>query len=102
MSQELLGRSFFKESSSFKFSDIKLSAYDGKREELYSHFKNWDGKQDGNPKKFAIQLFKVLEMSELPLRVLISKSAFSQIDEYYIKRYESFKALKKYYDRYRI
>ena len=81
---------FFKEGTSFVFSDLKLEAYNGRREQLHAHFAEWDGQQDGNPVKLAVNLIKVLEDKDPPFRLLISKSAYPVVDAYYTKRYAEF------------
>lgn len=82
---------FFREGSSFVFSDLNIGDYDGRRETLHAHFTEWDGKQDGNPVKLAINLIRVLEDPDPPLRLLISRSAYPAIDEYYTRRYAEFR-----------
>lgn len=83
---------FFKEGSSFKFTDIEIDDYAGRREKLYKHFIEWDGKQDGDPKKLARNLINVLEHDNPPFRLLLSKSAYPAVDEYYTKRYKEFQS----------
>lgn len=82
---------FFKEGTSFVFSDLKIKDYDEMRARLYKHFTKWDGKQDGNPEKFAIALMKGINADEPPFRLLISKSAVPAVDAYYTARYAEFK-----------
>lgn len=82
---------FFKEGSSFIFADMPLADYKERREALYRHFTEWDGNQDGNPVKLAKNLLKALSADEPPFRILISKSAYPQIDAYYQNRYAEFK-----------
>lgn len=85
---------FFKEGSSFAFSELELDDYKDVRKTLHGHFVGWDGKQDGNPAKFAENLLKVMNSDSPPLRLLISKSAVPAIDDYYKKRYAEFEAWK--------
>ncbi|AXE03800.1 SDR family oxidoreductase [Salmonella enterica] len=85
---------FFKEGSSFAFSELELDDYKDVRKTLHGHFVGWDGKQDGNPAKFAENLLKVMNSDNPPLRFLISKSAVPAIDEYYKNRYAEFEAWK--------
>ena len=82
---------FFREGSSFVFSDLKIDAYNGRRERLHAHFVEWDGKQDGDPVKLARNLIRVLQDKEPPFRLLLSKSAYPAVDAYYVKRYAEFK-----------
>lgn len=81
---------FFKEGSSFLFTDIEIEDYRERREKLYKHFVEWDGKQDGNPAKLAKHLIDVMEHENPPFRLLLSKSAYPAVDAYYTARYAEF------------
>lgn len=83
---------FFKEGSSFKFTDIEIADYATRREKLHRHFVEWDGKKDGDPKKLARNLLNVLEHDKPPFRLLLSRSAYRAVDEYYKNRYQEFQA----------
>jgi len=85
---------FFKQGSSFAFADLELDDYQEIRKTLHEHFVSWDGKQDGNPAKFAENLLRVMQSDHPPLRLLISKSAVPAVDDYYKKRYAEFDAWK--------
>lgn len=82
---------FFKEGSSFQFTDIEIDDYRQRREKLYRHFVEWDGKQDGDPTKLAKRLIETLERDDPPFRLLLSKSAYPAVDAYYTARYAEFR-----------
>ena len=81
---------FFKEGSSFRFTDIEIDDYKERREKLYRHFVEWDGKQDGDPAKLAKRLLETMEHENPPFRLLLSKSAYPAVDAYYTARYAEF------------
>ena len=81
---------FFKEGSSFRFTDIEIDDYKERREKLYRHFVEGDGKQDGDPAKLAKRLLETMEHENPPFRLLLSKSAYPAVDAYYTARYAEF------------
>ena len=81
---------FFREGSSFTFTDIEIGDYRERREKLYRHFVEWDGKQDGDPAKLAKRLLETVEHENPPFRLLLSRSAYPAVDAYYTARYAEF------------
>lgn len=81
---------FFKEKTSFIFSDMPIEDYKPYREALYKHFISFDQKQTGDPARLAKALMKVAYADNPPLRLLCSRFALDAVDEYLKNRYAEF------------
>lgn len=86
---------FFREKSSFTFSDMPIEEYRPQREALYKHFVSFDQKQAGDPARLAQALMKVAYAENPPLRLLCSRFALNAVDTHLKKRYAEFDAWRE-------
>lgn len=81
---------FSNENASMQLPDLQVDAYDDARDALANIFRSMDGTQSGNPAKLAKGLIKVVNSSDAPVRLLISKAAIPAVEAYYKNRYAEF------------
>lgn len=86
---------FFKEKTSFAFSDMPIEAYRPYREALYRHFVSFDQRQSGDPARLARALMKAAHAENPPLRLLCSRFALEAVDTYLKNRYAEFDAWRE-------
>ncbi|MDD2465580.1 MAG: SDR family NAD(P)-dependent oxidoreductase [Desulfobulbus sp.] len=86
---------FFKEKTSFAFSDMPIEDYWPYREALYKYFVSFDQKQTGDPARLAKALMKVAYTENPPLRLLCSRFALNSVDAYLKNRYAEFDAWRE-------
>jgi NAD(P)-dependent dehydrogenase (short-subunit alcohol dehydrogenase family) len=86
---------FFKEKTSFAFSDMPIEDYRPYREALYKYFVSFDQKQTGDPARLAKALMKVAYTKNPPLRLLCSRFALNAVDAYLKNRYAEFDAWRE-------
>jgi len=86
---------FFKEKTSFVFSDMPVEDYRPYREALYKYFVSFDQKQTGDPARLAKALMKAAYAENPPLRLLCSRFALNAVDAYLKNRYAEFDAWRE-------
>ena len=86
---------FFKEKTSFAFSDMPIEDYKPYREALYKYFLSFDQKQTGDPARLAKALMEVAYTDTPPLRLLCSRFALGAVDAHLKNRYAEFEAWRE-------
>lgn len=66
--------------SSMAQSELRISDYDSKRKEFEAKIEGYNGKQAGNPQKFAEIVYKVSRMSNPPFSLFMGEAAFESAE----------------------
>lgn len=81
---------FFQQGKNMVWPDQPMDCYTPQNKELYEHFVDFHGKQDGNPQKIAKYLLKALDQPCPPFRLFMGKRAWAGLKKYYEDRYDEF------------
>lgn len=82
--------------SSAQLGDIELKEYEANRQELIQNIKNYNGKQEGNPKAFAKIIYETSRMPKPPFNLFIGENAYKGAEAKIAKVQEDMKATRKY------